>query len=132
MKRMNFSARHVCKILLTILLCLVMIFSCAIMTGCSAETTETTADEKPSNLPSRYVVVEDALINEDYRAGLDVYRSDGSSYNNWFRSYYVVDRVSRCVYIYVEETGSYSSGILMTQCYDSDGNPQRYTGELPE
>ncbi|MBQ8806054.1 MAG: hypothetical protein IJZ68_06175 [Bacteroidaceae bacterium] len=129
MKRMNFSARHVCKILLTILLCLVMLFTCAIMTGCSAETT---ADGKPRNLSSRYVVVEDALIDEDYSSGLDVYRADGSSYNNWPYSYYVVDRVSRYVYIYVEDTGSYSSGMMMTLCYDADGNPQRYTGELPE
>lgn len=113
------------KFITMCLVALIILSVCTITTGCSANASESS---KPTT--SRFVEVDEALICADYKLGTDNYLSDGSKEHDINNYRYLVDRVSKRVYIEIRETGQHSSGIVWIECLDKDGNHMVYTGEL--
>lgn len=97
--------------------------------GCDATTGDSSAMKEKRY--ERFVQVDESLICPDYDLGVHMFLSDGSTRQESYDACYLVDRVSRYVYIYMYETGSYDSGMMIFECKDADGNHMKYTGELP-
>lgn len=105
----------------------VLVFTvCTTTAGCAQS-----EERQHQNLPARFVEVDESLICLDYKLGTDNYLSDGSKEHDSNQYRYVVDRVSRLVYIEIRETGKYSSGVDYLPCPDAEGNHMRYDGNLP-
>ena len=78
----------------------------------------------------RFVQVDAELICPDYDLGIHMFLNDGRTKQESYDACYLVDRVSRYVYIHIyDETGAYSSGMMILECKDADGNHMRYEGE---
>ena len=112
------------KLLALCLVIAIMAFIC--LTGCATESEA----EKPS-YSSRFVEIDEDKICDEYKLGITTLRTDGSEESHYFNTAYLVDQVSRRVYIYMWNTGKYDSGYIMMECLDADGNHLVYTGELP-
>lgn len=110
--------------LLVVLLVLVLT-----MSGCAASVDpDTTPNTEVTQ--KRFVTVPAKEICDEYILGMDKYLADGSKEHdsNYYR--YVVDRVSKRVYIEIRETGQHSSGVVWIECLDENGNHLIYTGDL--
>lgn len=111
------------KYLCIIIIMCTLIFSISACDG-------TNAAAKPAR-HERFVEVDAELICPEYHLGIQRFYSDGTPRDDESHMIYLVDQVSRYVYIYMWDTGAYSSGIAMIECLDADGNHMRYEGELP-
>lgn len=80
----------------------------------------------------RFVQVDEELICPEYDLGVQLFLGDGSTKQESYDVCYLVDRVSRLVYIHVSEHGPLDSGMVMLECKDAEGNHMKYTGELPD
>lgn len=96
-------------------------------TSCFNSATTTTPEEQPTRLPKRFVVIDDDLNN--YTPDFD----DGASHNyvRTSKSFYVVDRYSLAVYLYVYDGGN-ASGVDFIPLFNKDGAILTYNGTLPE
>lgn len=74
-----------------------------------------------NTLPARFVEVEESLICPDYQLDLGI-----------LIERYLVDRVSRRVYIHLYNQGGLDACLVLTPCLDENGDHMRYDGELPE
>lgn len=119
------TKEFILKVVLTCVVIAVLMPMC--LSGCGENASE---PSKPT--VSRFVEVDEALICPDYKLGIDSYLSYGSTERDINDYRYLVDRVSRLVYIEIRETGQHSSGIDYLLCPDENGNHMVYTGELPE
>lgn len=72
-------------------------------------------------LPARFVEVEESLICPDYQLDFGI-----------LIERYLVDRVSRRVYIHLYNQGGLDACLVLTPCLDENGDHMRYDGELPE
>lgn len=107
-----------------IALALTLIVVAAMFCSCGAADTE----ESPAtpNLPSRFVILDEDL--NDYTPGFDTV---SPHVINVTYCYYVVDRYSRAVYMYMYDWGD-SSGLDFIPLYTPEGTVLIYEGELPE
>lgn len=99
--------------------------------GCSDTADDTIPAE--NQLPSRFVVVAD----KSFGYASAVQRENGGdafTTNNELDRVmrYAVDRETRVVYIYINNTCSRYSGISLVPLYQADGSLTIYTGELPQ
>lgn len=110
--------KHSFMLLLVTLMCILL---------CCAGCDNTDADSEKNHVTyNRFVEVSAKDICPEYTLGIESHQND----NNYYR--YLVDRVSRRVYIEIREIGKHSSGIVWIECLDKDGNHMVYTGELEE
>jgi hypothetical protein len=106
-------------------------------TSCSAlSATSTTPDE--GQLPARFVVLDDKDLG-DYQSAIQVHNDntsqaekDNTTAVRFDDMQFVVDRVTRVVYIFLDDTDSRYSGMVMTPLYNTDGTVVIYEGELPQ
>lgn len=118
------------KFFKTLVLCLVIaIMASMLLTGCTTDATD--AETEKPKYSNRFVEVDAEKICAEYDLGITTLRTDGSKESHNFSTAYLVDQVSRRVYIYMWNTGKYDSGYLLVECLDADGNHVVYTGELP-
>lgn len=118
-----------------VLIILVMIALAA--TSCSSvSSTSTTPAE--GQLPARFVVIEDQALG-NYQSAIQVHNDNTSQATKDLivpvrhdEMRFVVDRVTRVVYVFIDDTGSRYSGMTMTPLYNADGTVVIYDGELPE
>jgi hypothetical protein len=96
-------------------------------TSCFNSATTTTEEKPDAKLPQRFVVIDDDLNN--YTPDFD----DGASHNyvRTSKSFYVVDRYSLAVYLYVYDGGN-ASGVDFIPLFNKDGTILTYDGTLPE
>lgn len=94
------------------------------ITCCSCGIADTEA-EPTAKLSERFVVIDDDLNNYAPDFTGDAF------YVRKTNSFYVVDRYSLAVYLYVYDGGS-SSGADFIPLFDKDGTILTYDGTLPE
>lgn len=96
-------------------------------TSCFNSATTTTEEKPDAKLPQRFVVIDDDLNN--YTPDFD----DDASHNDVRKSvsFYVVDRYSLAVYLYMYDGGN-ASGVDFIPLFDKDGTILTYDGTLPE
>ena len=111
-----------------LLICTLIIGIPFCLSGCS----EVTGNQEQAPALNRFVEIDESMICAEYNLGTDGFLSDGSKEADIYYYRYLVDRVSRLVYIEIRETGQHSSGIEWLECHDTDGNHMKYIGELPE
>lgn len=80
-----------------------------------------TSTRNHNALPARFVEVEESLICPDYQLNFGI-----------LIERYLVDRVSRRVYIHLYNQGGLDACLVLTPCLDENGDHMVYTGELPE
>lgn len=120
----------------TIALTLIVLVALA-ATGCSNLSATTTTPEE-NQLPARFVVLDDEALG-DYQSAIQVHNDNTSERNKdvttpvrYDDMKYVVDRVTRVVYIFLDDTYTRYSGMIMTPLYNADGTVMTYEGELPQ
>lgn len=110
-----------------IALIILLLVAFAATSCCNSATTTTPEEKSTAKLSNRFVVIDDDLNN--YAPNFE----DGASpnYVRTSKSFYVVDRYSLAVYLYMYDGGN-ASGVDFIPLFDKDGTILTYDGTLPE